>query len=104
ATNHQRVVGCDDQLTLLSEDVLLEQFQVVIGPYRIEMGVGFVQEVQRLVVLCKEQQTEQGQELLLAFTHLRELDARTVRTLNGDAHLIDQVAQEQTLQVAKQRF
>ena len=104
AANHQRVMGRDDQLALLGADVLLEQLQVVVGPHRVEVRVGFVEEVQRLVVLREEQQAEHGQELLLTFAHLRELDARAVRALDGDAHLVDQVAQEQTLQVAEQRL
>ena len=68
------------------------------------MGVGFVEEVQRLVVLGEEQQAKHGQELLLAFAHLRKLDARAVRALNGNAHLVDQVTQEQTLQITEQSF
>ena len=42
---------------------------------------GTARKVQRLVVLREEQQAKHGQGLLLALTHLRELNARAIRAL-----------------------
>ena len=83
AANHQRVVRGDDELPLRGTNVLLQQIEEVVGPHRVEVRVGLVQQVERLVVLSEQQETENGQELLLTFAQLDELDSVSY------THLVD---------------
>jgi len=102
AADHQRVVGGDDELPLLGADVVLEQLEEVIGPNRVEVGVRLVEQIKRLVVLGEQQQAEHRQELLLALAHLGELHPRPVGAFDGDANLVDQIAEKQALQITEQ--
>lgn len=50
-------------------DALLQQIEEVVGPHRVEVRVGLIQKLERLVVLGEKKETENSQELLFTLAH-----------------------------------
>src|SRR5262245_29706371 len=95
-------MGRDDQLALLVTDIFLEQLQVVVGPYRAEVSIGFVEKVQHFVIMREEQQPQDREKLLLTLTELREAHSHTMPFSDNHTYLVNEVAEIQTLQIGKE--